>query len=209
MLKLMTLPPPLDRLTVLATVLVALTLLPTLATAEVVRAHNNYKPVIVLDNPGRNVLTGCGDQGRVATLRLRIPPKQDDGNAWTGFSALYMQATGDHRFFEFRNRRGAITGWTNFYSNGRASLGTGLIGQHTIEVRQRTGQNIGYGGGGEMYLTLNKTADSREFDKYKVYNPAIRILAGGGKGCQTLTQNPTCRGFWSWAGGVPTCLLSD
>ncbi len=126
----------------------ALTLLPTLAIAEVVPAHNNYKPTIVLDNPGPNVLTGCGEHGRVATLRLRVPPPQKDGNAWTGDSALYIQATGNHGLFEFRNREGSITRWGNFYSNGRASLGQGLRGQHTIEVRVRTDQNIGYGGGG-------------------------------------------------------------
>ncbi len=51
-------PPPLGRLTALAAGLALL--LPALATADVVRAHNNYKPTVVLDNPGPNVLTGCG-----------------------------------------------------------------------------------------------------------------------------------------------------
>ncbi len=185
----------------------ALTLLPTLATAEAVYADPNYKPIIVLDNPGRNVLTGCGEQGRVATLRLRFPPKQDDGNAWTGENHLFIQAAGDHRYFEFRNRKGSQTGWKNFFGNGRAAVDSNLEGEHTIEVRVRTGQNIGYGGGAEVFLTLKKTANSRQFDKYKVYNPAIRILAAGGKGCQTRAQNPTCTGFWNWSGGVPTCLL--
>ncbi len=188
--------------------LVALTLLPTLATAEVVYANPNYKPIIVLDNPGRNVLTGCGEHGKVATLRLRIPPKQEDGNAWNGNNALYIQATGDdYGHFEFRNRTGAQTGWMNFFSNGRATFDQNLKGQHTMEVRVKTGQNIGYGGGPEMLLTLQKTLGSPQFDKYKVYSPAIRIMAAGGKGCQTRTQNPTCRGFWDWTGGVPTCLL--
>ncbi len=35
----------------------------------------------------------------------------------------------------------------------------------------------------------------------------IRILAAGGKGCQTRAQNQACTGFWDWTGGMPTCLL--
>ncbi len=189
-----------------------LTLLPTLATAEVVPAHNNYKPTIVLDNPGRNVLTGCGEQGRVAPLRLRIPPKQTDGNAWSGENYLVIQATGNHERFEFRNKTGASTRWKNFIGKGLAPLTENLTGQHTIEVRVKAGQNIGYGGGGEMFLTLEKSTPylgRLQSSKYRVYSPVIQLRAAGGKGCQTRAQNPTCRGFWSWPRGVPTCLLEE
>ena len=162
----------------------------------------------MLDRTGPNVLTGCGGHGRVATLRLRIPPKQDDGNAWNGESALYIQATGDHRLFEFRNRTGAQTGWMDFFNNGKATFDQNLPdGQHTIEVRVKTGQNISYGKGGEIFLALEKTEDFKYNDKYRVYSPAIQLRAAGGRGCQTRTQNPTCRGFWDWSGGIPTCLL--
>ena len=190
----------------------ALTLLPTLATAEVVPAHNNYKPTIVLDNPGPNVLTGCGEHGRVAPLRLRIPPKQTDGNAWSGENYLVIQAMGQHGYFEFRNKTGASTGWKNFLGNGLAPLTENLKGQHTIEVRVRTGQNIGYGGDLNINLTLEKSTPylgRPQSSKYRVYSPAIQIRAAGGRGCQTRAQNPTCRGFWDWSKGVPTCLLSN
>ncbi len=187
----------------------ALTLLPTLATAEVVYANPNYKPIIVLDNPGPNVLTECGEQGRVATLRLRVPPPQTDGNAWNGSYFLYIQATGRHQIFQFRDMSASNKSWQDFFSNGRAAIEQYLAGQHTIEVRVKTGQNIGYGGGtgDEMSLTLEKNAGFWANNQYKVYNPAIRILAAGGKGCQTRAQNPTCTGFWDWTGGMPTCLL--
>ncbi len=148
-------PPPLRGLTFLAAWLALL--LPALATAEVVPAHNNYKPTIALDNPGPNVLTGCGEHGRVATLRLRIPPKQDDGNAWNGEHYLQIHTVGNHGLFQFRTPTGVAKRWRNFTGDGIAGVDGNLIGEHTIEVRVRTGQNIGYGGGGEMSLTLRKT----------------------------------------------------
>ncbi len=187
-------------------------LLPMTAIAEVVYANPNYKPIIVLENPGPNVLTGCGEQGRVATLRLRIPPKQDSGNAWNGEHYLHIQATGAHELFEFRERTGAVTRWRSFVGNGTAAVEGNVTGEHTIEVRVRTGQNIGYNGGGKMSLTLRKNPQQRQspqFDKYKVYNPAIQLHAVGGRGCQTRAQNPDCSGFWDWTGGVPTCLLGE
>ncbi len=188
--------------------LAALTLLPTLATAEVVPAHNNYKPTIVLDNPGPNVLTGCGEHGRVATLRLRIPPKQDDGNAWGGQNSLSIEVTGNREFFEFRHGEGAFERWTKNFIGGGVPFDSNMKeGQHTIEFRVKTGENIGYGGGGEIFLTLKKSEGTVYSDKYKVYSPVIRIMAAGGQGCQTRAQNPTCKGFWDWTGGMPTCLL--
>ncbi len=198
-------PPPLGRLTALAAGLALL--LPALATAEVVPAHNNYKPVIVLDNPGRNVLTGCGGHGRVATLRLHVPPPQTDGNAWDGSYSLHIQATGSHQLFQFRDMNASNTNWRDFFSNGRLVFEQQHAGQYTIEVRVKTGQNIGYGGEGEIYLSLRKNDSFWANNKYKVYSPAIQLRAAGGKGCQTRTQNPTCRGFWDWSGGIPTCLL--
>ena len=186
----------------------ALTLLPTAdVVAEVVPAHNNYKPIIVLENPGRNVLTGCGEHGKVATLRLRVPPPQTDGNKWDGSYSLHIQATGNYGHFEFRDRNAPNKNWRDFFDNGRAVFEQYYAGQYTIEVRVKTGRNISYGGGGEMFLTLKKNDGFWANPKYKIYNPGIRILAVGGKGCQTRAQNQTCRGFWSWDGGLPTCLL--
>ncbi len=197
--------------------LVALTLLPTLATAEVVRAHNNYKPVIVLVNTGPNVLTGCGEHGRVATLRLRIPPSQSDGNAWSGTHILLIQANNNYEKFEVRIPTATandsyLSDWNSFNpENGRVALPKTIIRkghQHTIEIRAKSGQNITFGDGYEMYLTLEKDSlNYRDKDKHEIYSPAMRLIALGGKGCQTLEQNPTCRGFWDWSGGSPTCLL--
>ncbi len=205
---LVTPPPPLDRLTALAAALVALTLLPTLATADVVPAHNNYKPTIVMDRTGPNVLTGCGEHGRVATLRIRVPPPQKDGNAWNGTNALQIQATTDAPgSFE---RRTSIVGERWLPWEAEWDIVNLAEGEHTVEVRTRTGQNIGYGGGGEMSLKLVKHPNSLnnpQVRKHRVFSPAIRILAAGGKGCQTRADNPTCRGFWDWTGGMPTCLL--
>ncbi len=161
----------------------------------------------MLDNPGRNVLTGCGEHGKVATLRLRIPPKQEDGNAWDGANFVFIQATGARGYFEFRNRKGSHRTWTPFTSEGKAFFGNNTEGYHTMEVRVRSGQNISLSDGIEMFLTLKKTADSPQSDKYRVYNPVIQIRAFGGRGCQTRVNKPTCRGFWDWTGGMPRCLL--
>ncbi len=210
------LPPPLDRLTALATALVALILMPTLASADVVPAHNNYKPTISLTSVGANVLTGCGEQGRVAKLLLRIPPPQKDGNAWNGMNALQIQATGQPGSFE---RRTSIVGGGWLPWGATWDIVSLSEGEYTIEVRTRTGQNIGYGDGAEMSLKLMKhpnALNNPQVRKHEVYSPAMRIQAAGGKGCQTRAQNPTCRGFWHWPGfdqttgqmiGPPTCLL--
>ncbi len=206
-------PPPLAKLATLAAAMTFFLLPASTATADVVRAHNNYKPTIALTRSGPNVLTGCGEQGRVATLRLRIPPSQNDGNAWDGSFALQIQATGSFGKFE---RRASILGqnWLPWIANW--PITQLMEGEHTIEVRTRTGQNIGYGDGAEMFLKLVKHPSSPQSSKYEVFSPAIRILAAGGKGCQTRAQNPTCRGFWYWPGfdqttgqmiGPPECLL--
>ena len=185
------------------------------AQAEVVPAHNNYKPTIVLDNPGPNVLTGCGEQGRVATLRQRIPPAQTDGNAWDRRHAVRIRATGQLQYFEVKPD--SSEPWVAWPSSGLLNLQADRpSGQHTLKVRARAGQNIVRGSAHAIFLTLEKIPGTANLDKYNVLSPAIRLTAFGGKGCQTRAQNPTCRGHWQWAGfdpvvrqliGPPTCPL--
>ncbi len=99
---------------------------------------------VVANRTGANVLTGCGGQGRVATLRLRVPPPQTDGNAWDGSHWLRIVATGEHQHFQLRLPEGT---WVNWPSSGTVDDAGLAPGQHLIAVRVRTDKDIGYGGG--------------------------------------------------------------
>ncbi len=116
--------------------------------------------------------------------------------------------------------QGGTAAWQPFIpGNGRGVLDQNLAGQHTIEVRVKAGKNIGLNAKHEMHLTLEKSgSDYPHKDKHEIYSPAMRLIAFGGKGCQTRAQNPSCTGFWDWPGfdteigqliGPPTCLLGE
>ena len=150
---------------------------------------------------GPNVLVGCGEQGRTTELSIRRGIGMDQVNV--NVNTTVAVTLTNHGYIEFLDGAGSnnywVNGtgeWRNWPSSGRLFLPQNHSNPDLrIPLRVRTGQNIVRGSGIAVWANLSATAPN---SNWEAWNPGIQLRLHGGKGCQTLEQNPTCTGHWEW-----------
>ena len=146
---------------------------------------------------GPNVLVGCGEQGRTTELSIKRGIGMDQVNVNKSVTVTLT----NHGYIEFFDGAGNNNYWTNgtgewrnWPSSGRLFLPSSHENPDLrIPLRVRTGQNIGRGIGIVVWANLSAAVPNSQWE---TWNPGIQLRLLGGKGCQTLEQNPTCGGHW-------------